>query len=82
MKIAIAGPGAFGIKHLDGLKNIDDVEVVALVGRTLEKTQAVADEYGIPNVFTKLEDALALDEVEAVILCTPTNNMRAKLYNA
>jgi len=72
MKIAIAGPGAFGIKHLDGLKNIDDVEVVALVGRTLEKTQAVADEYGIPNVFTKLEDALALDEVEAVILCTPT----------
>jgi len=72
MKIAIAGPGAFGIKHLNGLKNIDDVEVVALVGRTLEKTQAVADEYGIPNVFTKLEDALALDEVEAVILCTPT----------
>jgi len=72
MKIAIAGPGAFGIKHLDGLKNIDDVEVVALVGRTLEKTQAVAGEYGIPNVLTKLEDALALDEVEAVILCTPT----------
>ena len=71
MKVIVAGPGAFGIKHLDGIKNIDDVEVVGLVGRRLENTQAVANEYGIPNVFTSLEDALKLD-ADAVILCTPT----------
>lgn len=71
MKVIVAGPGAFGIKHLDGIKNIDDVEVVGLVGRRLENTQAVANEYGIPNVFTSLEDALKL-EADAVILCTPT----------
>jgi len=72
MKIAVVGPGAFGIKHLDGLKNIDGVEVVALVGRTLEKTQAVADQYGIARVCTSLEDVLDMDDVDAVILCTPT----------
>ncbi|ESQ87389.1 oxidoreductase [Asticcacaulis sp. AC460] len=72
MKIALAGAGAFGIKHLDGLKKIDGVEVVALVGRRREPTQEVADKYGIPHVFTELEDALALSEVDAVILCTPT----------
>ena len=55
MKVIVAGPGAFGIKHLDGIKKIDDVDVVGLVGRRLENTQAVADEYGIPNVFTSLE---------------------------
>lgn len=71
MKVIVVGPGAFGIKHLDGLKNIDDAEVVGLVGRNLEKTQAVADEYGIPNVYTSLEDALESD-ADAVILCTPT----------
>ena len=71
MKVIVAGPGAFGIKHLDGIKNIDDVEVVGLVGRRLENTQAVAKEYGIPNVFTSLEEALKL-EADAVILCTPT----------
>ncbi|MEC7451966.1 MAG: Gfo/Idh/MocA family oxidoreductase, partial [Pseudomonadota bacterium] len=71
MKVIVAGPGAFGIKHLDGIKNIDDVEVVGLVGRRLENTQAVANEYGIPNVFTSLEEALKL-EADAVILCTPT----------
>jgi 2-hydroxy-4-carboxymuconate semialdehyde hemiacetal dehydrogenase len=76
MKIALAGAGAFGIKHLDGLKKIarerPDVEVVALVGRRLEPTQEVADKYSIPHVFTELDDALKLPEVDAVILCTPT----------
>ena len=45
--------------------------MVGLVGRSLEKTQAVANEYGIPNVYTSLEDALESD-ADAVILCTPT----------
>ena len=72
MKVILAGPGAFGIKHLDGIRNIDDVEVVSLVGRTLDKTQEVADEYGIPHVTTDLADALAQPGVDAAILCTPT----------
>lgn len=39
IKVALAGAGAFGIKHLDGIKNIDGVEVVSLVGRELAKTR-------------------------------------------
>ncbi len=72
IKVALAGAGAFGIKHLDGIKNIDGVEVVSLVGRRREPTQAVADKYGIPHVATDLAESLALPEVDAVILCTPT----------
>lgn len=71
MKVIVVGPGAFGIKHLNGIKNIDGVEVVALVGRTPDKTQKVADEYGIAQTFTSLEEALKI-EADAVILCTPT----------
>ncbi len=72
IKVALAGAGAFGIKHLDGIKNIDGVEVVSLISRELEKTQEVADRYGIPHATTELAEALALPEVDAVILCTPT----------
>jgi len=72
IKVALAGAGAFGIKHLDGIKNIDGVEVVSLVSRDLGKTQEVADKYGIKHVTTDLADTLALPEVDAVILCTPT----------
>ena len=71
MKIALAGAGAFGEKHLDGLRNIDGVEVVSLVGRTLEATRKVADKYGIGHVTTDLAESLARD-VDAVILATPT----------
>ncbi len=72
IKVALAGAGAFGIKHLDGIKNIEGVEVVSLVSRELDKTREIAAKYGIPHVTTDLADSLALKEVDAVILCTPT----------
>ena len=72
IKVALAGAGAFGIKHLDGIKNIEGVEVVSLIGRELEKTKEVAQKYGISHVTTDLAASLALAEVDAVILCTPT----------
>jgi len=72
IKVALAGAGAFGIKHLDACRLIDGVEVVSLVSRDLAKTQEVADKYGIGHVTTDLADSLALKEVDAVILCTPT----------
>lgn len=72
MNVILAGPGAFGIKHLEGHKNINDVKVVGLVGEDLEQTREVADRFGIENVFTDLGDALRLPGVDAAILCTPT----------
>lgn len=72
LRIALAGAGAFGEKHLDGLKNIDGVAVTSLVGRRLEPTQAIAAKYGIGHATTELADTLARDDVDAVILCTPT----------
>jgi 2-hydroxy-4-carboxymuconate semialdehyde hemiacetal dehydrogenase len=72
IRVALAGAGAFGIKHLDGIKNIDGVEVVSLISRDLDKTRETAALYGIGHVTTDLNDALALPEVDAVILCTPT----------
>ena len=72
IKVALAGAGAFGIKHLDGIKNIAGVEVVSLIGRELAKTREVAAKYGIGHVTTELTESLALPGLDAVILCTPT----------
>jgi 2-hydroxy-4-carboxymuconate semialdehyde hemiacetal dehydrogenase len=72
IKVALAGAGAFGIKHLDAIKLIDGVEVVSLISRELDKTREVAAKYGIGHVTTNLADSLALKEMDAVILCTPT----------
>ena len=72
MRIALAGAGAFGEKHLDGLKLIDGVEVVSIISRTADQAAAVAAKYGAKHSSTELADALARDDVDAVILCTPT----------
>jgi 2-hydroxy-4-carboxymuconate semialdehyde hemiacetal dehydrogenase len=72
VRIALAGAGAFGIKHLDGLANIDGVEVGAIVSRRLEQAEEVAQKYGAPQATTDLADVLARDDIDAVILCTPT----------
>jgi len=72
IKVALAGAGAFGIKHLDGIRNIEGVEVVSLIGRRLEQTREVAEKYGVVHTTTELDEALALPQVDAVILCTPT----------
>ena len=72
MKIVLAGAGAFGAKHLDAIKAIGNIEVVALVGRTLEPTREMARKYGIDHVTTDLGEALAKPGVAAVILATPT----------
>jgi 2-hydroxy-4-carboxymuconate semialdehyde hemiacetal dehydrogenase len=72
LRIALAGAGAFGEKHLDGLAKIDGVEVISLVGRRLEPTQAIAARYGIGHATTELAEALDQPGLDAVILCTPT----------
>jgi 2-hydroxy-4-carboxymuconate semialdehyde hemiacetal dehydrogenase len=72
VRIAVAGAGAFGIKHLDALSRIDDVTIAAVVSRTIEQAQEVADKYGAPLATTDLEDVLSSPEVDAVILSTPT----------
>jgi 2-hydroxy-4-carboxymuconate semialdehyde hemiacetal dehydrogenase len=72
MRIAVAGAGAFGIKHLDGLARIDGVEVTALVGRRIEQVREVAEKYQVGLATTDYEEVLQRDDVDAVILCTPT----------
>ena len=72
MKICLAGGGAFGKKHLDALKLLDGVDVVSLVGRRLEPTQELAAGYGIPHATTKLAESLAMPEIDAFVLATPT----------
>jgi len=72
IRVALAGAGAFGVKHLDAIKLIDGVEMVSLISRDIGKTRETAAAYGIAHVGTDLADSLAQADVDAVILCTPT----------
>jgi len=73
MRVCVAGAaGAFGMKHLDAINSIDGVDVTSVVGTNAEKMKGFAAERGIPHHGTDLAVSLARDDVDAVILATPT----------
>jgi len=72
IKIGVAGAyGAFGLKHLEALSNIEDAQVNAIFGPNQEKISALASEQNIPKACTDYDDFLSQD-IDAVILSTPT----------
>jgi predicted dehydrogenase len=70
IKAAIVGTGFIGPAHLEALRRIPNVEVVALV----EVNQALADEkakqLGIPRAYV-FADMLEQDDIDVVHICTP-----------
>jgi 2-hydroxy-4-carboxymuconate semialdehyde hemiacetal dehydrogenase len=72
MRIALVGAGAFGTKHLDGLQRIDDAEIAAVVAEDLDQAKDIAAAYGAPIATSDLDEVLARDDIDAVILATPT----------
>ena len=73
MRICVAGAyGAFGTKHLEALDAIEDVTVTSIMGPNQSKIDALARARGIGHAATNLDDCIARDDVDAIILATPT----------
>ena len=73
MKVCVAGAaGAFGMKHLETLAAIEGVEVTSIVGGPSDDIEGFAKERGICHWTKDLDESLGRDDVEVVILATPT----------
>jgi 2-hydroxy-4-carboxymuconate semialdehyde hemiacetal dehydrogenase len=72
MKVCLAGHGAFGIKHLEAMSKIPDIEVVSLAGSNVESAREIAQQWKIPHWTANLGESLAQPGLDAVILTTPT----------
>ncbi len=72
VNVAVIGAGAFGAKHLEALSVIDDATVTVLASRPEDDVDEVAERFRVPATETSLDAVLARDDVDAVILATPT----------
>ncbi|MAL80555.1 MAG: oxidoreductase [Sneathiella sp.] len=73
MRVCVAGAaGAFGQKHLDAIAKIEGVEVTSIVGREADSTKAAAEARGIGHWTLDLSESLSRQDVDCVILSTPT----------
>ncbi|MBN1679799.1 MAG: Gfo/Idh/MocA family oxidoreductase [Anaerolineae bacterium] len=71
LRVAVIGTGFGSRVQLPGFMSHADVNVVALCGRSEEKTRAVADEYGVRAVYTDYEQMLVDVLPDLISIVTP-----------
>ena len=79
MKICVAGAyGAFGLKHLDALNNIEDIEVVSVMGPNKAKIESLANERRITHFSDNLEECISLQMLRQLFFQLPLRCMQIK----
>ncbi len=73
VKAAVIGTGFIGPAHIEALKRIGGVDVLAVASAEPEKAEDLADSYSIPRVYNDWEEAVADPEVQVIHNCTPNN---------
>lgn len=73
IKIGLIGTGYIGMVHLEMLRRLGGVEVVAVADTNRDLARAAADKFGIMKVHNNAEALIADGEVEVVHNCAPNN---------
>ncbi|PJO48301.1 oxidoreductase [Ochrobactrum sp. MYb29] len=71
MRLLILGTGGMAKSHAEAFKAIEGVELVAACDVSAERVDAFSENHGVNHRFTRLEDAIAWDEFDAVANVTP-----------
>jgi predicted dehydrogenase len=70
--IAMIGCGRISASHIEAIQARPALaRLAAVVDADLQRAKAVAAQYGAPFAFDTLDAALKLEEVDAVLICTP-----------
>jgi predicted dehydrogenase len=73
VNVAIVGSGFMGAAHVDALRRVPGVQVVAIASVDLPRARELAGQFGIPHATSDWRELLGRDDVHAVHNCTPNN---------
>src|SRR5262245_12818744 len=73
VKLGIIGVGQIGKSHVEGYSKIGEAEIVAVADINEAEARRVAEQHGIPNVYTDFRELLRRDDVVAVDVCLHNN---------
>jgi predicted dehydrogenase len=72
VKLGIIGAGGVASLHLRTLRDVPEVAVVAVADVVQAAATRAAAEFGISDSYTDYHELLARDDIEGVMVCTPT----------
>lgn len=78
INVGIIGSGFIGPAHIEALRRLGFVQVVALCDGTLEQAQEKARALNVPNAYGNVEELLAHPDLQVVHNCTP-NHLHAQI---
>jgi predicted dehydrogenase len=73
IKVGLIGTGYIGVVHLEMLRRIRGVEVVAVADSNQALARSTAEKLEIPKVYAAAEDLIGDPDVEVVHNCAPNN---------
>jgi predicted dehydrogenase len=71
LKTAVIGTGFMGRVHLEALRRVEHVDVIAVAGRQLEPARKMAEAFGVPTALDDYRELLRMPDLDAVHVCTP-----------
>jgi len=72
VKLGLIGTGGIAQAHCRAISNIDGVKIIAASDIVKEKVERTAKQWDISKTFTDYNEMLKMDEIDAVLVCTPT----------
>ncbi len=69
--MGLIGPGFVGAHHVDAVRRLGFVDVVAVAASTRESARKKADEYGVPKAYGSYEELIADPDIHVVHNTTP-----------
>ncbi len=73
---------AWGQLHLDALRRIKNVEIVAVCDSDAERARVVAKNAGVPHFASKYQEIVARDDVDLVTIATPPETQKEIAHRA
>ena len=82
-KVGVIGVGRIGKLHLENItQRIPNAEAVAIADVFVEEAKKVGEKFGVDTIYSDYKDVLANPEVEAVIICSPTDTHAQYIIDA
>jgi len=71
LRVGVIGTGFAGRAHMEGYKNAEEADLIAVCDLSKERAQEAAEKYGIPKIFTDYEEMLKMSDLDAISVCLP-----------
>lgn len=85
LQVGIIGAGFIGRQHIESIRRVSNIEVVAICEHDANVARKIADEFGIIHAFGDVDVMLSQLSLDVIHNCTPSNmhyDLNKKILNA